>query len=239
VGDFVRYELDGGIATVTLDDGKVNVLSTEGFAALANALDRVEADGAVLVVRGRPGVLSAGFHLPSLMARDDAAVDMIITGFELAERLLGFPIPVVVACTGHALAMGAFLLLAGDLRIGTLGPYKIGTNEVAIGLVMPGFGIEMTRQRLTPPYFHRSVVNGEVYAPEEAVAAGFLDRAVAADELDAAVHEAAAEMAKLDARVFATTKRRARAQSLAAIRAAIESDEAGLRRDFVARSEAG
>jgi enoyl-CoA hydratase len=167
------------------------------------------------------------------MARDDAAVDMIIGGFELAERLLAFPTPVVIACTGHALAMGAFFVLAGDLRIGTLGPYKIGTNEVAIGLVMPGFGIEMTRQRLNPPYFNRAVVNGEVYTPEEAVVAGFLDRAVPGDEFDGAVRDAAAEMAKLDPQVFATTKRRTRAQSLAAIRAAIESDEAGLRRDFV------
>jgi enoyl-CoA hydratase len=239
VGDFVRYELDGGIATVTLDDGKVNVLSSDGFDALAGALDRAEADGAVVVLRGRPGAFSAGFHLPSLLARDDAAVDMIISGFELAERLLGFPTPVVAACTGHALAMGAFFLLAGDLRIGTLGPYKIGTNEVAIGLVMPGFGIEMTRQRVAPPYFHRSVVNGEVFAPEEAVAAGFLDRAVPPEAFDAAVDDAAAGFAKLDPRVFATTKRRARAQALAAIRAAIESDEAGLRRDFVVRPDAG
>jgi enoyl-CoA hydratase len=239
VTDFVTYDLDGGIATIGFDDGKVNVLSAAGFDELARALDRAEADGAVVVLRGRPGVFSAGFDLPSLLARDDAAVDMIITGFELAERLLGFPTPVVVACTGHALAMGAFFLLAGDVRIGTLGEYRIGTNEVAIGLVMPAFGIEMTRQRLTPPYFHRSVVNGEVYGPEEAVVAGFLDRAVPAAELDAAVGGAAAAMAKLDGKVFSTTKRRARAEALAAIRAAIEADEAGLRRDFVVRSGGG
>jgi enoyl-CoA hydratase len=239
VGDFVRYELGEGIATVTLDDGKVNVLSLDGFGELARALDRAEADGAVVVLRGRAGAFSAGFHLPSLLARDDAAVDMIITGFELAERVLAFPTPVVAACTGHALAMGAFLLLAADLRIGTLGPYKIGTNEVAIGLVMPGFGIEMTRQRLAPPYFHRSVVNGEVYSPEEAVAAGFLDRAVPPEGFDAAVQDAAAGFAKLDPRVFSTTKRRTRAQALAALRAAIEADEAGLRRDFVVRPGAG
>ena len=164
MGDFVRYELDGGIATVTMDDGKVNVLTREGFAELSSAFDRAQADGGVVVLRGRPGVFSAGFHLPSLLARDDSAVDLIITGFELAERVLSFPAPVLIACTGHALAMGAFLLLAGDLRIGTLGPYRIGTNEVAIGLVMPSFGIEMSRQRVTPAYFNRGVVNGEVFA---------------------------------------------------------------------------
>ena len=233
MGDFVRYELDGDIATVTMDDGKVNVLTREGFAELSSAFDRAQADGGVVVLRGRPGVFSAGFHLPSLLARDDSAVDLIITGFELAERVLSFPAPVLIACTGHALAMGAFLLLAGDLRIGTLGPYRIGTNEVAIGLVMPSFGIEMSRQRVTPAYFNRGVVNGEVFAPEEAVVAGLLDRAVAPEDLDTAVQDAAAQLAKLDRNVHATTKRRTRAQALAAIRAAIESDEVGLRRDFV------
>lgn len=225
----MRYESDGAIATVTIDDGKVNVLSPEVLSALDGALDRAEDDGVAVLLAGRPGVFSAGFHLPTLTGGGEPAVDMVLTGFRLAERLLSFPAPVVIACTGHALAMGAFLLLAGDARVGALGAYRIGVNEVAIGLVMPDFGVEMARQRLTPPSFHRAVVNAEIFDPEAAVAAGFLDRAVPRDELMAAAHATVAELAQHDRKVHTVTKRRARARALQAVRVAIEADEVALR----------
>lgn len=154
-------------------------------AALAGAFDRAADDHVTVILTGREGVFSAGFDLHTLAVGGDDAYRMVRAGFELAARLLAFPTPVVVACTGHALAMGAFLLLAGDHRLGAPGPYKIGATEVALGITMPHFGIEICRQRLVPAYFHRTVINAEVYGPEEAVAAGFLDRMVAGDGLPA------------------------------------------------------
>jgi enoyl-CoA hydratase len=225
----VAYEIDGPIATITLDDGKRNALSGEMLAQINAALDRAQADRAVVVITGREGVFSAGFDLRTLGSGGPEAASMVVTGFELGERLLSFPAPVVIACPGHAIAMGVFLLLAGDYRIGTSGPFRIGANEVAIGITMPLFGVEMCRQRLAPAHFNRAVINAEIYGPEDAVTAGFLDRVVSPSDLKEAARSTALALAKLDLDVHTATKLRARAQALKAVRAAIEGDDPNLR----------
>lgn len=222
----VQYQLRDGIAEIRIDDGKVNALSLDLFAELGSAFDRAKADRAVVVLSGRPGVFSAGFDLRVLRAGGPAANATVRTGFELAERILAFPSPVVIACTGHAIAMGVFLVLAGDYRIGAQGAFRIGANEVAIGIPMPRFGVEMCRQRLAPAHFQRAVALAEMYAPEDAVAAGFLDRVVPAGDVEHTAREVAAELGKLPVEVHAASKLRARDQALRAIRAAIEADTA-------------
>jgi len=180
MGTLVSYQLEGSIATITMDDGKVNALSVQMLTELGAALDRATADRAVVVLTGRDGLFSAGFDLAVLRGGGSDASGMLRAGFELAERLLSFPTPVLIACTGHAVAMGVFLLLSGDYRVGAAGPYKITANEVAIGLTMPRAAVEICRQRLTPAHFNRAVVLAEVFSPDDAVAAGFLDRVVPA-----------------------------------------------------------
>src|SRR5579875_2895763 len=125
MGTLVTYRLHDAVATITLDDGKVNVLSLAMLTELGAALDRAEADRALVVLTGREGVFSAGFDLAVLRAGGTEAADLLRAGFDLAARLLAFPAPVLVACTGHAVAMGVFLALSGDYRIGARGPYKI------------------------------------------------------------------------------------------------------------------
>jgi enoyl-CoA hydratase len=124
--------------------------------------------------------------------------------------------------------MGAFLLLSGDYRIGAAGPYKITVNEVAIGLAMPRVAIEICRQRLTPAHFTRAVLLAEVYPPDDAVTAGFLDRLVPPAELPDVAASTAAALARLDMDAHTTTKLRARDRTLTAIRAAIEAGDATL-----------
>jgi enoyl-CoA hydratase len=224
--DLLTYRLTQSVATISLDDGKVNVMSLQMLDALNEAFDQAQWDQAIVVLTGRPGIFSAGFDLPVLRAGGVASAQMVQRGFRLAERLLSFPFPVVIACSGHALAMGAFLVLSGDHRLGADGPFKIGANEVAIGLTMPRFGVEICRQRLAPAHFHRAVVNAEIYAPDAAVGAGFLDQLVPAQDLMATAQLAAARLRALDMRAHAETKLRARTQALAAIRAAIDADAA-------------
>ena len=224
----VAYSLDGGIATVTLDDGKVNALSPVMLAAVDAALDRAAADGAVVVLTGRPGIFSAGFDLRVLTSGGADALAMIRAGFELAARLLAFPTPVLVACPGHAVAMGVFLLLSGDYRVGAAGPYRITANEVAIGLTMPRAAVEISRQRLAPAAFNRAMALAETFSPEDAVVAGFLDRVVPGDQLAGVARSIAADLAKLDMKAHAATKLRAREGALNAIRAAIDADDAAL-----------
>ena len=149
---------------------------------------------------------------------------MTKSGAELALRLLSFPTPVVAACNGHALPMGAFLLMSSDVRIAAEGTYGIGMNEVAIALTVPRFAVEIARNRLTPPYFNRLLTTGQMLPPAEAVAAGFVDWTVPAAALDAAAAEAAAALSKIDMASHAATKLRVRAPAIKAIREAIDND---------------
>lgn len=226
MGELVTYELADGIATIRMDDRKVNALSLEMFWQLHDALDRAERDGAVVLLTGREGIFSAGFDLAVLRASGAKSATLARTGFELAERILGFPRPVVVACNGHAVAMGVFLVLAGDFRIGVDGQYRIGPNEVAIGLTMPRFGIEICRQRLAPAYFNRALVLSEPFSGQEAVAAGFFDRVVPEDVLLQSAIEVAKQLRDLDADTFRASKLRIREYTLRRVRAAIEADTA-------------
>jgi enoyl-CoA hydratase len=220
----VTYQLDEPIATITVDDGKVNAFSIPTLQAIHGALDQAERDRAVVVLTGRDGYFSAGFDLKTFAAGVDPLLEMLRLGATLAERILSFPRPVVVACSGHAVAAGAFPLLAGDLRIGVDGSFQLGLNEVKIGLTVPWFAIELARHRLHPAHFDRAVVNATMYSPREAVAPGLLDLVVPGDELHARSLEAAAQLAELNPAAHAATKLRARASALQALRAAIEGE---------------
>jgi enoyl-CoA hydratase len=218
------YQLRDSVATITMDDGKVNVMSVAMLSALNGALDKAVADRAVVVLTGRQGMFSAGFDLKTLTAGGPDAQKMVTMGFELAHRMLSFPMPIVVACSGHAIAMGVFLVLAGDYRIGADGPFKIGANEVAIGITMPHFGVEICRQRLAPAHFNRAVIFSEMYSPTDAVPAGFLDKVVPAGDLQNEAQKFAAALTKLNMTAHAASKLRLRDQTLKAIRAALEAD---------------
>jgi enoyl-CoA hydratase len=235
MGALVSYRVRDSVATITMDDGKVNVLSQAMLTELSAAFDRAAADRAVVVLTGRDGVFSAGFDLPVLRAGGTDAADLLRAGFDLAERLLAFPRPVLVACSGHAVAMGVFLVLSGDYRIGARGAYKLTANEVAIGMTMPRAAVEICRQRLTPACFNRAVVLAEVFPPEDAVAAGFLDRVVPPAELAQAAAGAAAQLASLDMDAHAATKLRARRLAGYALREAIDADDAEYRARLAAQ----
>jgi enoyl-CoA hydratase len=229
---FVRYRQDGAVVTITMDDGKVNALSPAMLADLAAAFDRAaDQDGVVVVLEGRQGVFSAGFDLDVLRAGGPEATGMVLAGFSTAERILSFPAPVVISCGGHAVAMGLFLLLAGDYRIGARGAYTLAANEVAIGLTMPHTAVEILRGRLTPAAFQRAALLGEQFTPDTGVDAGVLDRVVDGAALPAVAAEVAAGLrSRLDLRAHALTKRRVRAAALTALRTAIAADAEVLHR---------
>jgi enoyl-CoA hydratase len=224
MNELASYELEGRIATITIDDGKVNALSIDMLKRLHTHLDSAEREQAVVILIGREGCFSAGFDLKVFASGPEQLLEMLTLGATLAERILSFPTPVVVACTGHAMAAGSFLTLAADARIGVEGPYRIGLNEVKIGLTVPWFAIELARQRLHPAHFDRAVISAAMYGPREAVTAGFLDAVVGSGEIGEASTRVAEELAELDPAAHAATKLRARAGSLTALRAAIETE---------------
>ncbi len=230
--NLVQYELQDGIATLTLNNGKGNAISPALLVELNAALDRADADRAAVVLTGREGMFSGGFDLAVMGAGGPPVRELVIGGFLVAERLLKFPRPVVIAAGGHALAMASFLLLSGDLRLGAEGSFKIGANEVAIGLTMPYAATEICRMRLAVTHFGRAVTHAEIFTPTGAVEAGFLDRVVPPEQLLNEARAAAAGLLKLNRPAFAATKLRARAPGLAALRTAIEADEAEFRKMF-------
>ncbi len=220
----VGYAFSDGVATVTMDDGKANVMSVRMLQALNAALDRAQADQGVVVLTGRPGMFSGGFDLAVFKGDPEEQFRMLEAGALLTERLLSFPLPILAACTGHAIAMGAFVLLSTDVRIGVDQGARIQVNEVQIGL--PRFAIEVARQRLAPAYLNVAAITAEPYSAPQAVAAGFLDEIVPAEMLAAAARGRALRLRKLHAESFTATKLRLRRQALDALRAAIRDDVA-------------
>lgn len=207
-----------------MDDGAVNAFSVEMLEAVLSALDEAEQANAIVVIRGREGKFSAGFDLKTLGTKTN---EMLGLGAKLAERLFSFPRPTVAVCTGHGIAMGGFVLMSCDIRVGVEGDFRIGLNEAAIGLTMPRFAVALAGHRLNPAWHDRSVITGELFGPADAKTAGFLDHVVPADQLDAVAEQAIEAMKNLNEDAHRETKLRARASALEGIRAGLEPADDG------------
>ncbi|KAF2393762.1 MULTISPECIES: crotonase/enoyl-CoA hydratase family protein [Pseudomonas] len=225
MSELISYHLEDGIATLTLSNGKVNAISPDVIAAFNAALDQAVTDRAVVIITGQPGILSGGYDLKVMTAGPKEAVALVTAGSTLARRLLSHPFPVIVACPGHAVAKGAFLLLSADYRIGVDGPFSIGLNEVQIGMTMHHAGIELARDRLSNSALHRSVINGEMFNPQSAIAAGFLDVVVSAEELQGAALAAARQLKKINMTAHKATKLKVRKALLETLDNAIIQDQ--------------
>ena len=224
MNDIAHYERHDSISTISLDDGKANVMSPAMIAAVNVALDRAEADATVVVLAGRRRLFSAGFDLEILGRLNDETIAMLRGGFELAARLLAFPAPIVVACTGHALAMGSFILCAADYRVGADGDFKVGANEVAIGLPMPLPALTILQHRLSPVFHTRSIALAEIFTPALACDVGFLDHVVESERVLDEAQSVAGRLATLDRKAYLATKNRLRSEVIDQIRKGIDAD---------------
>ena len=224
MSDLVSYTLENGVATIKMDDGKANVLSTQMVADLNAAFDRAEKDEAIVILTGSEGMFSGGFNLKEMQAGPQEALILTSKGSKLARRILAFPKPVIALATGHTIAMGAFLMLACDYRMIVEGDYKIGLNEVLIGMTMHNFGIELARNRLSHNYFNRCVINAEIFNPKGAVYAGFFDRVVPAEQAPMSGPMAGQMFSQLNMKAFHGTKIRSRKELFETLDQAIEDD---------------
>jgi enoyl-CoA hydratase len=215
----VRTAEVDGVLVATIDDGKVNALSTEVIDGLRSALALASERGQPLIVTGREGYYSAGFDLAVIHGEDKSlAAALLSNGGHLYREVVEAPVPVVASCTGHAIAGGALLLLCADYRIGRAGAYRLGLNEVTFGMALPSLVVAIARHRLENRYLTVATMFAQLASPERAMAMGYLDEVVD-DPLPRAC-EFAASIAALPARAFATTKRRVRErlqQELAAL----------------------
>ena len=219
IDEIVRQRLEDKVAVIEMDDGKVNAISHAMIDALNGALDRAEREARAIVLGGRSGRFSGGFDLGAMRGSAEEARTLIVRGTELALRLYAFPLPIVAACTGHAIAMGAVILLTADTRFGVDGAFKIGLNEVAIGLPLPPFVLRLAEARLSKRHLVRATLEAEIYTPAGAADAGFLDRVASSDALGAESLAEAKRLALLDPAAFQPSKIGLRAETIARIRA--------------------
>jgi enoyl-CoA hydratase len=219
-----NYRLEGTTAIVQMDDGKANALSEAMLGELGEALGRAEREAQALVLAGRPDRFCAGFDLKVMMSGPEAAKALLLRGADLFMRLYGSPLPVVAACTGHALAGGALVLLTADLRIGARGAFRIGLNEVSIGLPTPVLAMELARDRLATTELGRATLRAHIYDPEGAALAGYLDEVVAPEEVLGRAVQEAGKLGGLSRMAFRGTKKRLRGKTIAHILSSLEED---------------
>jgi enoyl-CoA hydratase len=222
--DIVSYSLEGTTAVIRMDDGKANALSDVMIDSLGAALARAEKEASAAVLIGRQDRFCAGFDLRVMMSSPEAAMSLLTRGADLLMNLYGATLPLVVACTGHAVAGGALVVLTGDLRIGAAGAFRIGLNEVSISMPVPVLAMELARDRLLPSELPRATLMSQIYAPEEAARAGYLDAVVPADDLLARAKEEASRLGALPRPAYRATKMRLRGKTIQHIRATLADD---------------
>ncbi len=227
--DAVNLTVDDGVAVVRIDDGKANALSHAIIEALHAALDTAAAEANAVCFVGRPGKFCAGFDLSVMTQGAESTRALVGAGGRLMMRLYGHPQPTVVAANGHALAAGALFLLSCDTRFGAADvPGKIGLNETAIGMGMPVYGVELARERLSRSAFVRGLLQAEIYDPHGAIAAGYLDVLVPADELEAAAIAEARRLGGYRAGAYRITKAASRAEVIERVLAGLDADMANM-----------
>jgi enoyl-CoA hydratase len=222
--DALKYTLEGNIAVIHLDDGKANALSLEVVEGLIELLARAEKEAAALVLVGRPERFSAGFDIRVLSLGPDAARQLMTRGAALLLSYYKTKMPVVMACTGHAVAGGALLLMTGDVRVGAEGAYRIGLNEVAIGMAVPVLAMEFARDRITASELTNATLHARIYDPSQAVKAGFLDSVTSAGEVVALAKAEATRLAGFSRTAYEQTKERLRARTIAYVEAKLAED---------------
>jgi enoyl-CoA hydratase len=125
----------------------------------------------------------------------------------------------VAACTGHAIAMGVFILHACDTRVGASGAYKIGANETINGMVLPLFARELSRDRLNARHMTKAIVQAFIYDPVEAVEAGYLDVLTELDKVEAQAVTIAGMLAQLPGHAYHGNKMAVRSATIDRIKA--------------------
>ncbi|MGV8997882.1 MAG: crotonase/enoyl-CoA hydratase family protein [Parvibaculaceae bacterium] len=218
------YTLNDGVAVLTMDDGRANALGYAMIEALSAAFARAEGEAKAIVILGREKRFCAGFDLEVMASGPEHVGKLVSAGANLLMDIYEHRLPVIIGCTGHALAAGGLLLLTADLRVGAEGDFKIGLPEVAIGMTMPVFGLELARDRIANNHLTAAVTQARIYNPQEAAQIGYLDMTAPIAALKETAIAKARELAALAQPAFANTKRKERGSTISYIRETLITD---------------
>lgn len=191
----------------------VNALNLELLRSLRAALEEAPAAGARgIVLSGAPGMFSAGVDVPALMGRERGEVRAFWREFfAVCAMLARSPVPVVAAITGHSPAGGAVLSLFCDYRVMAEGPFKIGLNEVQVGLSVPDC-IQLALRRVVGTYrAERLLVAGAMIESSQALACGMVDELTGVEQVTTCALHWLRELLALPSHAMLATRALARA----------------------------
>lgn len=170
--DKLQYSMDKrGIGIITMDDGKANAMNGDFFSEMQHTLDQAEKDQSkAVVIKGRPGYFSGGLDLKHVMTLSQNDLhDFVFTFAKTMLRIYAFPIPTIAVATGHAIAGGAMLSFACDLRFIADGSYKIQMNETLIGVNLPTWMFLIADSAVPSNLQSEALLHSYAYSPKEAV----------------------------------------------------------------------
>lgn len=221
---------DNDVHLIRLECDHANAIDEKFLETLTKGLRAaVDADKKAVVLTGYDNFFSAGLNLKSLPDDRDGMASFVDSFEEAHLALLQFPLPVVAAVNGHAIAGGCVLACAADLRIGADGSHKLGVSEVSLGVSFPATAFEIMRYTLSRASIPDVLLGGRLLSPTEAETAGILHRVVSAESLLDEALDAARKLGEQPRRAFHHTKLALRAPMLERIRST--RDEA--RRGFL------
>ena len=214
---------EGNVSIITLDDGKANVFSPEMSHQINECLDQVATEEGCLIITGKEGMFSGGLDLKIIQSGDIERIqEMSSKAFKLLARIFSFPRPVIAACSGHAVALGTFLLCCCDYRIGVKGEFMLGANEMRTNMVIPIPILELIKFRVSNTHKYRAVLGAEMYKLEDSISAGLIDEVVDQDLLMTTVTEKAKDLATMGHPSYSMTKELFIAEPMSKINAAME-----------------
>jgi methylglutaconyl-CoA hydratase len=230
----------GGVTTLTMNRPEVrNAIGPSLIAELTQCFAALAADDSrVLVLTGAGGAFSAGADIEWMRASRDLSEQQNVADANAAAALFSSidacPKPVIARINSHALGGGAGLVACADLAI-AVDTATFGFTEARLGLI-PAMISPYVLRAIGPRRARELFVSGRRFGADEALEIGLVHRVVAADELDAAVASAAAEIARCGPVAIAESKRLVRdatasltlpdlAERIAAVRSSPEGQE--------------
>ena len=209
----MQLERIGEAVLLRMRAGKANAMGPAWLERMEALLDEaLTARARALVITGYEGFFSAGLDLPTLDGLDDRAMGSFMSGFSRTMlRIFELPMPVVAAVNGHAIAGGCVLALQADVRIGAASDFRIGLNEVQLGIGLPAVVLEALRAQVPAASLLPIALEGRLFSPEEAVSVGLLHEVVPADRLEQRAVARAMELGALPGAAYASVKHGLRA----------------------------
>lgn len=218
----ISLNIENHVANILIDDGRANVISKHVADDFIEALDEAEQSAKATIVTGGGDKFCAGFDLQTVKSAGKVQVEMVTSGFTLLYRLYSHSLPLIAACNGHAIGMGAFILLCSDTKIGAKHEYKIGLPETAGGMPFTPLLVSILQRELHRPSYNSTALQSQMCSPENAVKANFLDLLVDAEELAATAQMAAQQLMQLPLEQYGENKLMLRHATLTKIKAELQ-----------------